>query len=40
MYCKFLVLSLRRQRPHFSKAITLAIMGHHFFELTSATETN
>ncbi len=39
-YWKFLAQSLRRHRHHFSKAITLAIMGHHFFELTSATETN
>ena len=37
-YWKFLVQSLRCHRRHFSKAITLAIMGHHFFELTSATE--
>jgi radical SAM superfamily enzyme YgiQ (UPF0313 family) len=37
-YWKFLVQSLRCHRHHFSKAITLAIMGHHFFELTSATE--
>lgn len=39
-YWKFLAQSLRQHRHHFSKAITLAIMGHHFFELTSATETN
>ena len=39
-YWKFLVQSLRRHRRHFSKAITLAIMGHHFFELTSAAEPN
>ena len=37
-YWKFLVQSLGRHRRHFSKAITLAIMGHHFFELTAATE--
>ncbi len=37
-YWKFLVQSVRRHRRHFSKAITLAIMGHHFFELTAATE--
>jgi radical SAM superfamily enzyme YgiQ (UPF0313 family) len=39
-YWKFLVQSLRRHRHHFSKAITLAIMGHHFFALTGAIETN
>ncbi len=39
-YWKFLVQSLRMHRQHFSKAVTLAIMGHHFFALTSATETN
>jgi radical SAM superfamily enzyme YgiQ (UPF0313 family) len=39
-YWKFLVQSLRQHRRHFSKAITLAIMGHHFFQLTSPTETN
>lgn len=39
-YWKFLAQSLRLHRHHFSKAITLAIMGHHFFELTSAAEPN
>jgi radical SAM superfamily enzyme YgiQ (UPF0313 family) len=39
-YWKFLVQSVRRHRRHFSKAITLAIMGHHFFELTAATESS
>jgi radical SAM superfamily enzyme YgiQ (UPF0313 family) len=39
-YWKFLVQSLRRHRRHFSKAITLAIMGHHFFELTAASESS
>ena len=39
-YWKFLGQSLRQHRHHFSKAITLAIMGHHFFQLTAATETN
>ena len=39
-YWKFLVQSLRQHRHHFGKAVALAIMGHHFFELTSATETN
>jgi len=36
-YWKFFVESLSHHRHHFSKAITLAIMGHHFFELTAAT---
>jgi radical SAM superfamily enzyme YgiQ (UPF0313 family) len=39
-YWKFLGQSLRQHRHHFSKAVTLAIMGHHFFALTSATEAN
>ncbi len=39
-YWKFLVQSLRRHRRHFGKAVALAIMGHHFFALTSATEAN
>jgi radical SAM superfamily enzyme YgiQ (UPF0313 family) len=39
-YWKFLVQSLRLHRHHFGKAVALAIMGHHFFELTSAPETN
>ena len=37
-YWKFLAQTVRRHRQHFSKAITLAIMGHHFFELTAAGE--
>jgi radical SAM superfamily enzyme YgiQ (UPF0313 family) len=37
-YWKFLAQTVRRHRRHFSKAITLAIMGHHFFELTAAGE--
>ena len=37
-YWKFLAQTLRRHRQHLDKAITLAIMGHHFFELTAATE--
>ena len=37
-YWKFFAQSLRQHRHHFSKAITLAIMGHHFFELTSAAD--
>ena len=37
-YWKFLVQSVVRHRRHFSKAVTLAIMGHHFFQLTAATD--
>jgi radical SAM superfamily enzyme YgiQ (UPF0313 family) len=37
-YWKFLVHSVRRHRRHFSKAVTLAIKGHHFFELTEESE--
>ena len=37
-YWKFLAQSLRQHRHHFSKAITLAIMGHHFFELLDAAD--
>lgn len=33
-YWKFIVEALRRHRHHLDKAITLAIMGHHFFKLT------
>jgi hypothetical protein len=39
-YWKFLAESLRCNRQHFGKAVALAIMGHHFFELVGATETN
>jgi radical SAM superfamily enzyme YgiQ (UPF0313 family) len=39
-YWKFIVQSLRRHRPHFSQAVALAIMGHHFFELMEANETS
>ncbi|HEV2234924.1 MAG TPA: DUF4070 domain-containing protein [Terriglobia bacterium] len=35
-YWKFIAQTLHRRRQHFDKAITLAIMGHHFFELTWA----
>ena len=38
-YWKFLAHTLQQHRQHFDKAITLAIMGHHFFELTAATAT-
>ncbi len=37
-YWKFLAETLLRHRQHLDKAITLAIMGHHFFELTAASE--
>jgi radical SAM superfamily enzyme YgiQ (UPF0313 family) len=37
-YWKFMAQSLHRHRQHLDKAITLAIMGHHFFELTSLTQ--
>ena len=37
-YWKFIVQAARRHREHMDKAITLAIMGHHFFELTWAGE--
>jgi radical SAM superfamily enzyme YgiQ (UPF0313 family) len=35
-YWKFLAQTLHRHRQHLDKAITLAIMGHHFIELTAA----
>ncbi len=38
-YWKFIAQTLYRRRQHFDKAITLAIMGHHFFKLTWAGET-
>lgn len=37
-YWKFILHTLHNHRQHFDKAITLAIMGHHFFELTWAGE--
>ncbi len=39
-YWRFIGQSLRQHRHHFSKAITLAIMGHHFFALTNAEALN
>jgi radical SAM superfamily enzyme YgiQ (UPF0313 family) len=39
-YWKFLGQTVHSHRHHFAKAITLAIMGHHFFELTAATDNN
>ena len=35
-YWKFLAQTLRRHRQHMDKALTLAVMGHHFFELTGS----
>jgi hypothetical protein len=35
-YWKFIAQALHRHRQHLDKAVTLAIMGHHFFELTWA----
>ncbi|MEJ2009308.1 MAG: DUF4070 domain-containing protein [Acidobacteriota bacterium] len=37
-YWKFLAQTLRRHRQHLDKAMTLAIIGHHFFELTRIAE--
>ncbi len=37
-YWKFMAQAIHRHRQHLDKAITLAIMGHHFFELTWAGE--
>jgi len=38
-YWKFILEAASRHRQHLDKALTLAIMGHHFFELTAATGT-
>src|SRR6266567_958744 len=35
-YWRFIMQAVRRHRQHLDKAVTLAIMGHHFFELTWA----
>ncbi|HKT11531.1 MAG TPA: DUF4070 domain-containing protein [Terriglobia bacterium] len=35
-YWRFLAQTVRRHRQHMDKALTLAIMGHHFFELTGS----
>ncbi len=35
-YWKFVMQAAHRHRQHFDKAITLAIIGHHFFQLTWA----
>ena len=37
-YWRFVVESLRLHRQHFGMAIGLAVMGHHFFELTADTQ--
>ncbi len=37
-YWKFLAQTLRKHRQHLDKALTLAIIGHHFFELTGTAE--
>jgi len=37
-YWKFLAQTVRQHRQHLDKAMTLAIMGHHFFELTGTAE--
>jgi len=37
-YWKFLAEALQRHREHLDKAMELAIMGHHFFQLTWAAE--
>ena len=37
-YWKFLAQTLHRHRQHLDKAIALAIMGHHFFQLVAAAE--
>jgi radical SAM superfamily enzyme YgiQ (UPF0313 family) len=37
-YWKFMGQTLRRHRQHLGRAFTLAIMGHHFFELVDAAE--
>jgi len=37
-YWRFMGETLRRRRQHLGRAFTLAIMGHHFFELTAAAE--
>ncbi len=39
-YWKFLAQTLRRHRRHLDKALALAIMGHHFFELTGTVESH
>jgi radical SAM superfamily enzyme YgiQ (UPF0313 family) len=38
-YWKFILQAAHRHRQHLDKALTLAIMGHHFFELTGEMET-
>ena len=37
-YWKFIAQAVARHRPHFHQAMTLAIMGHHFFQLCADAE--
>ncbi|MGH9358532.1 MAG: B12-binding domain-containing radical SAM protein [Terriglobia bacterium] len=37
-YWKFIARAARHHRQHLDKAMTLAIMGHHFFALTAAVD--
>jgi radical SAM superfamily enzyme YgiQ (UPF0313 family) len=39
-YWKFIGQAMRRHRQHLHQAFTLAIMGHHFFELVNAVESS
>jgi len=39
-YWKFMGQTVRRHRRHLHEAFTLAIMGHHFFELAGAAESS
>ena len=39
-YWKFIGQAVRRHRQHLHQAFTLAIMGHHFFELVGAAESS
>jgi len=39
-YWKFMGQAVRRHRQHLPRAFTLAIMGHHFFELVGAAESS
>jgi radical SAM superfamily enzyme YgiQ (UPF0313 family) len=38
-YWKFLAQTIRHHRQNLDKAVTLAVMGHHFFQLTCAAAT-
>jgi hypothetical protein len=39
-YWKFIAQAVRGHRQHLHQAFTLAIMGHHFFELVEAAESS